>query len=200
MADALYVTTAEMKTILNLTGSTYDAELDLAVSAASRGIDARTGRRFSADTSASSRTFYTLSPAFLTVGDFLELSSVSWLYNGALTDFKAELALVPSPPLKAGPPWGALRTVPDNTTGTGLTALPSSSSTITVTAKWGWPAVPDAVKQAARILAARYFRRPREAAFGVAGLGVDSSAVYVSKYDPDVDALLEPYCLRGFDI
>jgi hypothetical protein len=70
----------------------------------------------------------------------------------------------------------------------------SSIAAVRVTARWGWSAVPTAVKQATILLASRGFKR-YDSALGVAGFG-DLGAIRVSRTDPDVTALLEPYVLR----
>jgi hypothetical protein len=64
--------------------------------------------------------------------------------------------------------------------------------TVQVTAQWGWPAVPDAVTEAALIKCARVFRR-RDTPEGIAG-GVEFGAIRISsREDPDVAMLLAPY-------
>ena len=117
---------------------------------------------------------------WLFTGDFCELDSVSWGDAARVVD--TDFYLAP----ETGPPWDVLRS-------NGLT-FPVGAQTVTVTARWGWEAVPTEITQATKIIAARLFRRPREAAFGVAALGFDSGAVYVARTDPDVDMLLGPYC------
>lgn len=59
-----------------------------------------------------------------------------------------------------------------------------------VTAQWGWAAVPDAVKQANRILAAELFR-VKDAPLGVAGIN-DFGVIRVHAV-PQVAMLLRPY-------
>lgn len=64
---------------------------------------------------------------------------------------------------------------------------------VEVTARWGWAAVPDAVREAALIKCARLFRR-RNTPEGFAG-GGDFGMVRISKWeDPDVAMYLAPYC------
>jgi hypothetical protein len=181
MAIIDYITSAELKATLSLTGQSYaDADISLAITAASRAIDHRTGRQFWPDDNASARTFTPGLTNVLEIADFYELTSVVWDGTTRVldTDFYREPIL--------GPPWNVLRTA------TGI-EFPLSDRSVTVTAKWGWNAVPEEIKQATKILAARLARRAREAAFGVAGLGIDSGGIYVSRYDPDVDMMLRPY-------
>lgn len=63
---------------------------------------------------------------------------------------------------------------------------------VKVTARWGWPAVPDAVKQATLILAATLFKR-HESPTGILG-GGDFGTIRVGTIvDPHVTMLLAPY-------
>jgi hypothetical protein len=66
---------------------------------------------------------------------------------------------------------------------------------VRVTARWGWPAVPDAVVEACYIQAGRLYRR-RDSPEGVLG-GSDWGVVRVGRADPDATALLDPYVLAG---
>jgi hypothetical protein len=175
-----YVTLTELKDTISLSGQTYaDADLTLAITAASRAIDHRTRRQFWPADAASARKFTPISRTWLDVGDFFELTSVAWDSGTRVlnTDFYLQ-------PID-GPPWSVLRTTQ------GVT-FPLDINGVTVTAKWGMSAVPAEIKEATKILAVRLARRPREAAFGVAGMGLDA-AVYISKYDPDIDLMLAPY-------
>lgn len=64
-----------------------------------------------------------------------------------------------------------------------------------VTTRWGWPAVPEAVPDANRILAERYYRR-KDAWAGVAGFG-ESGLARLQAEDPDVAMQIEPYIRQG---
>lgn len=180
-ASTYYLTLDELKDTLELQNDdSKDDELLQAIAAASRAIDKRTERVFYAHTgAATARTYTALDSSLVLTDPFYELSGVT-VGGTALvqdTDFYVE----PS----EGPPWDALRALSWYCFGT-------YRRWVTVTAKWGYAAVPDEIKVATKILATRYFRRPREAAFGVAGMGLDS-AVYVSRWDPEVDAILASY-------
>ncbi|MBL7492517.1 hypothetical protein, partial [Frankia sp. AgW1.1] len=67
---------------------------------------------------------------------------------------------------------------------------------IRVTARWGWPAVPDDIVQAAQIQATRLFKR-KDSPEGVAG-SADWGVIRIGRTDPDVAALTGPYALAGF--
>jgi hypothetical protein len=62
---------------------------------------------------------------------------------------------------------------------------------VRVTARWGWPSVPDGVAQAAALLAARLYRR-KDSPEGVLGSS-EWGAVRVARFDPDVEGLIAPY-------
>lgn len=78
--------------------------------------------------------------------------------------------------------------------------LPSSGlngiDSIQVTARWGWPVVPPQIEMAARLLAARLYRR-KDSPQGVI-TSADWGAVRVSRTDPDVHALLYSFMTPGF--
>lgn len=84
-------------------------------------------------------------------------------------------------------PWWRIRAVNGKT-------FPCNNrrAALQVTAPWGWEDVPDDVKQAALIKAARLFLR-KDSPQGVAGFG-DFGVVRISRTeDPDVAALLDPF-------
>jgi len=175
-----YITLAELKSTLTLTGQNYaDADLQLAITAASRAIDHRTGRIFSSEQNAADWKFTALSSRVLLTPDFYQLVSVSW--GGVTYTEDEDFYLTPTD----GPPWNIIQAL--------KARFPTEPLGVTVNAKWGFDTVPAEIKEATKILAARLARRPREAAFGIAGLGIDSTAVYVSRVDPEVDLMLKPY-------
>ena len=65
-----------------------------------------------------------------------------------------------------------------------------------MTAQFGWPAVPDDIHEAALILASRLYKRKDspEGIIGSAEWGVRN----LSRRDPDVWNLIEPYIIPGF--
>jgi hypothetical protein len=172
-----------------------DASLQQALTAASRSIDRATGRRFWLDGTAVQRTYR---PEGRTVtqtdGTALlvdDIGSVSGLLIetgtatawSALTDWEA----LPDNALAVGRPiTGLLRSG-----GWG-----AGTSRVRVTAKFGWPAVPDEIVQATLIQANRLFKR-KDSPEGVTG-SAEWGVVRLSRRDPDVWNLIEPYVLPGF--
>lgn len=188
MADGDYITLAELASSLSLTETFADDDLEAAITAASREVDRRTGRRFYA---ANGTRYYTPgSPHRLWIDDLASLGSVavdanmdntfseSWVLN---TDFVLE-------PLNAAEDGAPYTTITVSAGGT--REFPLWQRSVRVTGRFGWDAAPAQVKQATSILASRLVKRVREAPFGVAGFGIDGGAVRVPSLDPDVDALL----------
>ncbi len=68
-------------------------------------------------------------------------------------------------------------------------------ASLEVTANWGWPAVPDAVKQSTLMYSARLYSR-KASPLGVIGVG-DFGPVRISRSDPDIAHLLMDYRRPG---
>jgi hypothetical protein len=66
---------------------------------------------------------------------------------------------------------------------------------ITVTGKWGWPAVPGTITQAAILLSSRLITRARSAPLAIVGGGIDQPATRLGGIDPDIEDLLQPYVI-----
>ncbi|MEV6693372.1 phage gp6-like head-tail connector protein [Micromonospora sp. NPDC051196] len=66
---------------------------------------------------------------------------------------------------------------------------------IQVTARWGWPAVPEEIGMAALLLANRLYLR-KDSPEGLVQTQ-EFGGVRLSRWDPDVEALLAPYVLPG---
>jgi hypothetical protein len=193
-----YIDREDLKSTLSLTSQTYaDADIDRAITAASRGIDQACNRRFYPDADNTHIRYFTPKDHLtLGIGDLISLNtfqtdmagtgsfSTTWTLN---TDFTLE-------PMNAleegfGQPYNRIRILPR------MTALrfygwPREAK---VTGQWGWAAVPEPVKQATGLLAGRLLKRAREAPFGVVNLGFEGEAARIARSDPDVAFLLGPY-------
>jgi hypothetical protein len=77
------------------------------------------------------------------------------------------------------------------TTASGYLPTTYAPAGVQVTARWGWPAVPQPVQSACVILAGRLVKRG-DSLLGVAGFG-DLGAITVRSIDPDVQRMLAPY-------
>ncbi|HXO86432.1 MAG TPA: hypothetical protein VN803_13010 [Gemmatimonadales bacterium] len=203
-----YALLADLKATLDLSGETFaDADLQLALTAASRAIDNICERRFWPDPDATSVRYYTprRSSRLLEIDDLIALTSFetdndadgvfefSWTVN---TDFVLEPLNAPAD----GEPYTMVRVQPYGHyrlpgAYRGFTQRVTLPRTVKVTGQFGWQAVPDEIKQATMILAPRLSRRSREAPFGVIGFAMEggSSAAMIARQDPDVMMLIGPY-------
>jgi len=194
-----YLTTAEARTYAGLSDLADTELLDDVVTAVSRAIDNACQRTFFQQT-AQARTFATSSATKLVLGAFNDLVSITTLKfdedgDGVFekTIGASDFGLVDSDFPESGPYTlvelynSTLFPVPGGTAGSGRTKLTQ------VTGTWGWPAVPAQVKQACRLQVARVMKR-QESPLGVAGFG-EFGVVRVSRLDPDIDAMLQPYKL-----
>jgi len=169
--------------------TTDDAEITLALAAAKAAIDMATNRSFdtTADT-ASERTYpvyynKSISRYQADIDDVATTTSFAVEVNdSALTT--DDYTLGPRNATAKGMPYTVLTFSP---------GVVSASTIIAVTAKWGWAAVPDAIKNATLLQANRLMKR-RDAPFGVAGSPeLGSELRLLAKVDPDVDVLIRKY-------
>lgn len=160
-------------------GDTEDSEaLVTAIAAASAQIDAMCGRTFGRQETASTRDFEIFDPEYLLVDDIATDTGLT--VNGE--PYAGLFRLDPLNALALGRPVTALRSEVGRL---------YRGEYVSLSAVWGWPAVPVAIRQATIILAGRYFKR-QDSLLGVAGFG-DLGAVMVRNIDPDVEALVARY-------
>lgn len=189
-----YVTAANLKVPLSISGTADDVWLGIVATAASRAIDSFCQRRFYADANATARWFRALSGHLVDVDD---VSTTTGLVvatddnddgTAETTWLAADYELQPLNGVSHGQAWPytAILAVESRTFPRSLRAA------VSVTAKWGWPAVPAEVTQAAYILGAELFKR-KDAPFGVAGFG-DFGVVRI-RDDPRLLTLLSPFVL-----
>lgn len=191
MAD--YITSAELKAQLAIGDTVDDTQIALAVTAGSRLVDTITHREFSTDTSATARVFHPMTSCRAYIDDALEITAVAigtgnGTYGTTLT-VNTEYWTLPLNGVgddnQTGWPTYAIET--DNR----FTCAYNNRPTLQVTAKWGWPAVPDAVKQATMFLAARLFRL-RDVPFGMVAGGIETGPLPVRDIK-DAQTLLLSY-------
>lgn len=193
--STLYVTLAALKATLNVTATTWDADLTAALNAACRSIDQECGRRFYQDDDANSVRYYDPSTASsVIIDDLTTLTSVAVDPAGGTTfgttwTSGTNFDLAPYNAAADGWPYTSLELRSGTT-------MPGYTRSIRVTGKFGWPTVPSEIVEATSILAGRLFKRSREAPLGVYGFGADGSTVRISRTDPDVCSLVEPYSKR----
>lgn len=198
MPSTDYVTANELKAYIGLTLTTTDDQIAAAVTSASREIDGHCRRRFYADAAATARVFHRVDNHSARIDDAI-VGTITTIELDTGTDRTWAKTLTAGEwiayPLNGigdtGEPWPVTKirtagelTIPvDNTAG-----LP----TVRVTARWGWPSVPQPVKQATLIVAAEIYKL-REAPFGVAGF--DTYGAVRIKSLPQVERMLGPYVL-----
>ena len=191
-----YVALSELKSALGITGSTDDDFLNLAIDSAEESIDDLCGRVFTAAGSASART-YRAQPYIVVTDDISTLTGLvvktdtsgdgTFDTTWSSTDYQVE----PLNNLTKGRSVNNLRAVGSYT----FPVFGDGLASVEVTAKWGWPAVPDSIKQATLMLASRLYSR-KASPMGVIGVG-DFGPVRVSRSAPDVAHLLMDYRRAG---
>jgi hypothetical protein len=201
----LYLSPDQLKSTLTMTGTSFaDADVTLAIGAASRAVDSMTGRRFWLDTGTANVRYYTPQYDGMTpIDDLVVMTSVAIdsTGTGAFTETwtsGTDFVLEPfnAPLEQPARPYNTLRARYRS----GRRWLPSLvEQSIKVTGQFGWPSIPDDVTAATGILAAKLLRRGREAPFGIVTAGIDSGATMrIARTDPDVSMLLGPYARQLF--
>lgn len=196
----VYVSAETLKRTLTLSGTQFaDDDVDVALMAASRGLDEACGRFFGRDSTVSSVRYYRPQSSDLILIDDLSTStgvtletdqfgensfSRSWTLH---TEFELE-------PLNAiADNWPYTRLVRNPWRGT--LAFPYwAPRSVKLTGYFGWPAIPSQIVTATSLIASRLLKRTREAPFGVLMGGLDvGAAVHIARNDPDVVGLLAPF-------
>lgn len=186
-----YVTAAELKAYLRISDTEDDAQIALAVTTASRSVDKTCARQFG-QLAAATAWLYTLAYDrhrgvwFAPIDDVATQTGMIIALSGtAVTDYRLE----PVQAVAKGRVWTDL-VLGSTVTGTG------DEYALSVTATFGWPAVPAAVQQATLLQASRVFAR-RESPYGIAGSpDAGSEMRLLASVDPDVRVALDPYLRR----
>jgi hypothetical protein len=187
MPSVPYVSADDLQTYLGAT-SLVDDDAVRACAAASRWVDQWTGRTFELASEPSARLFQVTDPHRIWLDDIADPAVTVSEGAGYSSDWAADEFLLDPPQPAQGWPYTSIRTAGARS------FLFTSPGLVQVTATWGWPAVPDDVKMATLIQAARLYKR-RESPDGTLG-GGDFGIVRVGRsIDPDVQLLLEPYQL-----
>lgn len=165
---AVYASLPELKAELRITDTTEDLLLNTSLVSASRAISRFCQRTFGQATTASARTFEPDSYCWTNVDDFWTTSGliIKTGTDGTYTTTQTTYELDPANGLVDGEPgWPYWKIRPVGWT------FPCGSSyrrTLEVTAKWGWPSIPETVKRMCLQLAMEDFKMTG-APFGVAG-------------------------------
>lgn len=193
-----YATTAEFKryTRIKDISTLDDAEIALALTAASRAVDVHTNRQFGVISVAAQR-FYTgrwdrrIRRWMVEIDDLMTVTSFAAITvdsEGVTVGTVDSSVLEPRNAAAKGRPWTRMLIRPNST------YKPSGArDEVAVTALWGWTAVPDAIKQATLLQANRFLSR-RNSPYGVAGSpDLGNELRLLSRVDPDVAVILSPY-------
>lgn len=194
-----YVSPADLRSYRRIGDGKDDVELALAVSSASRAIDEATDRQFGKTDAAETRTYEAgWSDAeglyVAEIDDVQTLGGFVVTVNGA-TVTGGNYRLWPRNADKEGRPWERLylRTVtPDPLRGCG-------AGEVSVTATFGWTAIPTTIVNATLLQASRFFA-DRNMPHGIAGSpDLGNEMRLLAKVHPDVDVMLIPYKRAGAD-
>jgi len=163
-----YATLSELKTRLGITDANDDARATNALASATSGINGFCGRQFNDAGSTSTRLYRPDSAYVCPVDDFSTTTGLSITVNNApWTTVQYELdplnGVVDGEP---GFPYSRIHAIQGNTF---YPTWPGKAN-VSVTAQWGWAAVPDAVHDACLIAAEEIFKL-RDLPFGVGGYG-----------------------------
>lgn len=186
-----YCTVAEAKAYVKVDDADDDAQFTLAVTAASRAIDDETERQFGQTAGAEARRYdamwdKTRGRWVVHVDDIQDVTGLAVaVAAGAVTPFD----LLPVNAALTGKPYERLLIKPESAnqpTGT-------EEGEVTVTAKYGWTAVPPTIKLATLLQISRWHAR-RDAPFGVAGSPEQGSEIrLLARLDPDVKVMVRGY-------
>lgn len=189
-----YATLAQLKAHLGITDAIDDTLLTNALASTSRGIELVCGRVFNDAGSASAREYPPQTGRKVYTDDF---HTTTGLVVATDADANGVYETVwTSAQYRAGPLNGVVGGQPGwpfyrlrAAVGSSFT-LYEGDCLVQVTARWGWAAVPDPIRQACLVVASE-MHKLKDAPFGVAGFG-DYGAVRV-RANPVAMGWLAPY-------
>ena len=195
-----YATLTEIKNYMSISDTTDNDLLENLVESASRSIDRIANRRFYLDATASARLYRAYSNIFVYVDDIGTTSSLvvavdengNGTYSKTLT-LNTDYILDPLTSPSLNRPYTQLTMVSNTETWPIFPGLTSNGLRpgVQVTARWGWPSVPDDLNMACLILTADLYKR-KDAPGGILGLG-DLGVVRMSPIGRDVTAMVRAY-------
>jgi hypothetical protein len=189
-----YITLANLKTYLKIDDSVEDTLLESIIESASRSIDKIANRRFYLDGSASVRTYRPNNVVMSIVDDFGSTTGLvvktdpddTGTYQTTLT-LNSDFIVEPTNAAAKGRPWTTITIVGS----TGFSLPTDLRPQLQVTARWGWPTVPDDIEQATYILSADLYKR-KDSIGGVLGLS-ELGAIRMSPLGRDIAAMVRAY-------
>jgi hypothetical protein len=195
-----YATLTQIKNYMSISDNTDNDLLEDLIESASRSIDRMANRRFYLDVTASARLYRAYSDIFVYVDDIGTTSNLSVALdingNGTYTKtltLNQDYILDPLTAASLGRPFTQLTMVSNTETWPIFPGLTQNGLRpgVQVTARWGWPSVPDDINMACLILTADLYKR-KDAPGGILGLG-DLGVVRMSPIGRDVTAMVRAY-------
>jgi hypothetical protein len=189
-----YITLANLKNYLKIDDSVEDTLLEQIIESASRSIDRIANRRFYLDSTATARTYRPIGNLRVITDDIGSTTGLilktdpnsTGTYQTTMT-LNTDYIVEPTNALAKGRPVNYLTIV-----GSTALSLPVNYwPQVQVTAKWGWPEVPDDIEQATYILSADLYKR-KDSIGGVLGLS-ELGAIRMSPLGRDIAAMVRAY-------
>jgi hypothetical protein len=163
-----YATLTQIKAYMSISDNTDNDLLEDLVESASRSIDRIANRRFYLDSSASARLYRAYSNIFVFVDDIGTTSSLvvamdedgNGTYSKTLT-LNTDYILDPLTSQSLNRPFTQLTMVSNTESWPIFPGITSNGLRpgVQVTARWGWPSVPDDINMACLILTADQYKR-----------------------------------------
>ena len=185
---------------MSISDNTDNDLLEDLVESASRSIDRIANRRFYLDATASARLYRAYSNIFVFVDDIGTTSNLvvamdengNGTYSKTLT-LNTDYILDPLTSQSLNRPFTQLTMVSNTESWPIFPGITSNGLRpgVQVTARWGWPSVPDDINMACLILTADLYKR-KDAPGGILGLG-DLGVVRMSPIGRDVTAMVRAY-------
>jgi hypothetical protein len=195
-----YATLNEAKGFLSISDNVDDTLLENMIESASRSIDRIANRRFYLDSTASARQYRVSSPVILYTDDIGTTSSLvvqtdddgDGVFETTLT-LNTDYIMDPLTALSLGRPFTQITIVSTSKTFPIFPGLFQNGLRpgVQVTARFGWPSVPDDINQACLILTADLYKR-KDSPGGILGLG-DLGAIRMSPLGRDVTQIVRAY-------
>ena len=194
-----YRTVSELKGWLGLSGTGQDTNLGYALDAATAAIDAYAGRQFDIDAAVVTRLYDCEYMDYAEVDDIatstgliVKTLNADGSVNETLT-LNTDYYLAPYNADKVEPvmPFTKIIMAIEKS---GKVLPTEHRQGLSVTAKFGFSAVPDAIEQATLIQASRFFQR-KNSPMGFSGNPETGqpAVVFLTELDPDVKNLVKPF-------
>jgi hypothetical protein len=195
-----YATLTQIKGYMSISDNIDNDLLEDLIESASRSIDRIANRRFYLDAVASARLYRAYSDIFVYIDDLGTTTDLvvktdsngNGTYAKTLT-LNQDYILDPLTAPSLSRPYTQLTMVSNTETWPIFPGLTQNGLRpgVQVTARWGWPSVPDDINMACLILTADLYKR-KDAPGGILGLG-DLGVVRMSPLGRDVTAMVRAY-------